>query len=363
MYNIFTWTNIIILFIIHFHRVGLCEGRSSFDKMLMPPYQRNTHRKPTRTDSDKDGLNKGYFRVVDGISTGLELAVEECKHQFFWDLWNCPVSASTIISKSANSKGTREVSFLQAVSAAGIVYSVTKTCNRKDNTLCGCGSGGKDYLSTGTLNWKWGGCSHNVKFGEKVAKLFLMTETAATNIEQVIKSHNERAGHRAIKRTMKTLCKCHGPTGSCTMRTCWKTLSEFRVVGALLRKKYKRSKDIRHMQGFTHNSNKVSHPKVTRISKHDLVHFEDSPNYCETDNSIGYLGTLGRECLKLEKSANKTSMKKFLRNSCRRLCKNCGHKVARVVYEDIYKCDCEFKWCCSVDCKMCKKKVSKYYCK
>jgi wingless-type MMTV integration site family protein 8 len=163
-------------------------------------------------------------------------------------------------------------------------------------------------------------------------------------------------------RTMKTLCKCHGPTGSCTMRTCWRTLSTFRVIGELLKKKYKRSKDIRHMEGFVH-SNKVSYPKVTRISKHDLVHFGDSPNYCETDNSIGYLGTLGRECLKQEKGANKTSMKKFLRNSCRRLCTKCGHKVGRVVYEEIYKCDCEFKWCCSVDCKKCKKKVTQYYCK
>jgi hypothetical protein len=48
----------------------------------------------------------------------------------------------------------------------------------------------------GTLNWKWGGCSHNVKFGEKVAKLWLQTETATTNIKQLIKSHNEKAGHR-----------------------------------------------------------------------------------------------------------------------------------------------------------------------
>lgn len=162
---------------------------------------------------------------------------------------------------------------------------------------------------------------------------------------------------------MKTLCKCHGPTGSCAIRTCWKRLAEFRVIGSLLRKKYKRSKDIRHMRGFRHYSNKVTHPKVTRISKHDLVYFEDSPNYCETDNSIGYLGTLGRECLKLEKGANKTSVKKFLRNSCKRLCKNCGHKIGKVSYADVYKCDCEFKWCCSVDCKKCKREVSKYYCK
>lgn len=147
------------------------------------------------------------------------------------------------------------------------------------------------------------------------------------------------------------------------MRTCWKQLADFRIIGTHLRKKYKRVKNIKNLQNNFYFSNKVTHPKLTRISKHDLVYSEDSPNYCETDNSIGYLGTLGRECLKLEKGANRSSLSKFERTSCRRICKKCGHKIGKYVFQEEHDCDCEFKWCCAVDCKRCTKNVTKYYCK
>jgi len=162
---------------------------------------------------------------------------------------------------------------------------------------------------------------------------------------------------------METFCKCHGITGSCQMRTCWQQLADFRVIGDHLKRKYKRIKPIKDLQNKLFYSNKVTHPKINRISKHDLVYSEDSPNYCETDNSIGYLGTLGRECLKLEKSANRSSLTKFERTSCRRLCKNCGHKIGQYVIQEEYDCECEFKWCCAVDCKRCTRNVTKYYCK
>jgi len=173
----------------------------------------------------------------------------------------------------------------------------------------------------------------------------------------------QRSMLQTVKRTMKTLCKCHGVTGSCQMRTCWKQLAEFREIGDKLKKRYKRAKDLRHMRGFMQYSNKVRHPRLTKISAHDLVHFHDSPDYCETDNSVGYLGTYGRECVRLSKGANRTSMGKFERQSCRRLCRNCGHRIGRHVQEETYDCDCAFTWCCYVDCKRCTKNVTRYHCK
>lgn len=37
---------------------------------------------------------------------------------------------------------------------------------------------------------------------------------------------------------MKDKCKCHGVSGSCSMKTCWKKLSDFNATATLLRQKY-----------------------------------------------------------------------------------------------------------------------------
>ena len=44
---------------------------------------------------------------------------------------------------------TKEVSYLQAIAAAGTMYEATESCNEKDNNLCGCGAGGKFTNSAG----------------------------------------------------------------------------------------------------------------------------------------------------------------------------------------------------------------------
>ena len=55
---------------------------------------------------------QSYLVVVKSISKGLEQAVEECKHQFKWDLWNCPVTASSIVSKSKQQQGKLNIIFI-----------------------------------------------------------------------------------------------------------------------------------------------------------------------------------------------------------------------------------------------------------
>lgn len=47
-----------------------------------------------------------------------------------------------------------------------------------------------------------------------------------------------------VKTLLRTECKCHGVSGSCTVRTCWRTLPSFRQVGDALMKKYYRARPV-----------------------------------------------------------------------------------------------------------------------
>lgn len=47
-----------------------------------------------------------------------------------------------------------------------------------------------------------------------------------------------------VKNLLRTDCKCHGVSGSCAMKTCWKSLPTFRAVGDVLMKKYNRARYV-----------------------------------------------------------------------------------------------------------------------
>ena len=103
---------------------------------------------------------------------------------------------------------------------------------------------------------------------------------------------------QAVKESMGTECKCHGVSGSCTMKTCWTTLPPFRKVGDFVMKKYYRARYVSPMTGrrrpmfLTLRRSKRAHKKPRRS---DLVFLQKSPNYCETDFSTGSPGTRGRK--------------------------------------------------------------------
>ncbi|KAG8239069.1 hypothetical protein J437_LFUL018894 [Ladona fulva] len=295
------------------------------------------------------------------ISRGAALGTKECHYQFRNRRWNCTALRRSL--RKILMKDTRETAFVHAITAAGVTYSVTRACTMGELVECGCdkttfrGRGGKKVgamppmgavpgiagsLATadGPGNWEWGGCGDNVNFGYRKSKEFMDAPyRRRRDIKTLVMLHNNDAGRLAVKNHMRTECKCHGLSGSCTLRTCWRKMPPFREAGDRLKEAFDGAAKV-----IPSNDGRAFIPEGATIKppgKQDLVYSEESPDFCGPNGRTGSLGTAGRVC-------NSTSLGV---EGCELLC--CGRGFdTRNVREKI-NCDCRFRWCCEVTCNTC----------
>lgn len=143
-------------------------------------------------------------------------------------------------------------------------------------------------------------------------------------------------------------CKCHGVSGSCSLKTCWLQLADFRRVGDALKERYDGAAAMRfNGRGkLVPQSGRFSPPGAA-----DLVYLEPSPDYCLRNQSTGSPGTVGRLC-------NKTSEGT---DGCELMC--CGRGYDQYKAQLVERCHCKFHWCCYVKCKRCTHIVDHFVCK
>ncbi|VEL07301.1 unnamed protein product [Protopolystoma xenopodis] len=171
---------------------------------------------------------------------------------------------------------------------------------------------------------------------------------------------------------MDVQCKCHGVSGSCEMRTCWRSLPRFRDVGTHLQELFHSAVQVEYINkhlvrksalaqfteltgeagaGGEMNADALD-PGAAVISKNmaarflpnenDLLYFSPSPNFCHHNPNHGSLGTYGRQCSETSHGMD----------SCEYLCCGRGHRRQTFMHEE--KCECKFYWCCEVRCETCR---------
>uniref|UniRef100_A0A3Q3ANS6 Protein Wnt n=1 Tax=Kryptolebias marmoratus TaxID=37003 RepID=A0A3Q3ANS6_KRYMA len=306
---------------------------------------------------------KAFLSYVSSVQAGARNGIKECKHQFALERWNCPESTLQLSTHNGLRSATRETSFVHAISAAGVMYTLTKNCSLGDFDNCGCDD--SRIGQTGGKGWIWGGCSDNVAFGEKLSRHFVDALEDGHDARAAVNLHNNEAGRLAVKATMRRGCKCHGVSGSCTIQTCWMHLPNFREVGNHLKTKHKHARKLEldkkpARAGNSADGRGAAALAFRGIARTELVYLEDSPDYCAKNQSLGVQGTEGRECLRGGDGKKNASQRES--SSCHRLCHRCGLRVERKRAEVVSSCNCKFHWCCTVKCEQCTRVVTKYYC-
>lgn len=276
------------------------------------------------------------------IAEGAKIAIIECQRQFKHRKWNCSSNNPYNVFGQILKIACRETAFAYAITAAAVSHSISKACAAGQLKTCTCDGHYKEGKVT-SAGWEWSGCSDNIHYADKLAQRFLNSGERYRDFRTSVNIHNNEAGKTAVRNNMKLECKCHGLSKACTVKTCWKRIPDFGLVGTKLKEKFDGASKVaikRNKQGLTttFTAKDTRHKAPTHA---DLIYYEESPKFCTKNPRVGSLGTVGRVC-------NETSMGT---DGCALMC--CGRGYTSELKTEPKPCHCEFQWCCKVICKEC----------
>ncbi|KAG8509269.1 Protein Wnt-9a, partial [Galemys pyrenaicus] len=332
--------------------------------------------------------------VAETLVEAVSMSALECQYQFRFERWNCSLDGR--YRASLLRRGFKETAFLYAISSAGLTHALAKACSAGRMERCTCDEA-PDLENREA--WQWGGCGDNLKYSSKFVKEFL-GRRPGRDLRARVDFHNNLVGVKAsggrgqglcqpaagasgaarpaggagrggaadaacrarsqafhedpavVKAGVETTCKCHGVSGSCTVRTCWRQLAPFHEAGKRLKHKYETALKV----GSTTNEatgEAVVPPRGRAAGASgdplprtpELVHLDDSPSFCLAGRFSP--GTAGRRCHR--------------EKNCESICCGRGHNTqSRAVTRP---CQCQVRWCCYVECRQCAQREELYTCK
>lgn len=140
-------------------------------------------------------------------------------------------------------------------------------------------------------------------------------------------------------------CKCHGVSGSCDVRTCWRQLTHFRSASDVIKRLYQSAVRLR-------SSSSMSRVLAT-APPGELVYTRPSRDHCRPDNAVGIPRMRGRVCGDLTSGDD---------SACKHMCCGRGYFVKEQTVTDT-RCRCRFKFCCYVKCDVCQQTVRQFVCR
>ncbi|CAK1549655.1 unnamed protein product [Leptosia nina] len=267
------------------------------------------------------------------IQTAKKQAISACNETFQYDRWNCSLVFNRKPRKSIFNKIYRETALVHALIAASITHAVARGCASGELTKCSCLGTFKNS------SWQIKGCGDDFKYGKRVTKNFLDLKHAGNDQIGEILKQDVNIGMDSIGEQLKEVCKCHGFSGSCTTKTCWKKLSPFNSAMGLLKKHYHHAMKKKFVNYTTKRAITPKVKKKLEKGRNNLVYLQKTPNLC--------VSTKGRACKD--------------RHNCATLCCGRGYVVEKKLVSS--RCRCKMVNCCFVKCDTCVEEVEMFTCK
>uniref|UniRef100_A0A1I7ZPE6 Protein Wnt n=1 Tax=Steinernema glaseri TaxID=37863 RepID=A0A1I7ZPE6_9BILA len=344
-------SNLIFLIVLHLVLIGPISA--SISRLF---WQQNDRQAVALTRSS-DCTNQSWlsqrqkelcFRnpsTVRAVIEGVHSAATVCHNQFTNERWNCSIAASESYERGLN-VGSRESAYVVAISSGGVSHTIARACARGAIDDCGCGKKPRNSMGS---DFTWSGCSDNVRYGNTFVRKFIEAEEKKDmDSRAMMNLHNSQVARRILASSLTKQCKCHGVSGSCVTKTCWKVVPKLEDFGKFLKDKYVSvSSSGSDLVATAHNSTSGGRAErylrgdgEGKVAKTNLVFLDASPNYC-SDSS-----TQGRECTD---------------GNCAILCCGRGYNIKREIVS--VSCKCKFLWCCEVKCDTCLSVVERRFCK
>lgn len=135
------------------------------------------------------------------------------------------------------------------------------------------------------------------------------------------------------------VCKCHGVSGSCAVRTCFKELTDMPVIAAKLRVKYNEACEVKS-NGHSQNGWVPKTGKCSGFTEEDFI-FRTDYDWCQENQFIGATGVVGRVCEPHSDGPN----------SCQNLCRRCDKRPVQLKKLVQIQKNCHFDFCCHITCE------------
>ncbi|XP_060540441.1 protein Wnt-11 [Pantherophis guttatus] len=212
-------------------------------------------------------LCRSNLELMQTIIQAAREVIKTCRKAFSDMRWNC-----SSIERAPNylldlERGTRESAFVYALSAAAISHTIARACTTGDLPGCSCGP-----IPDAPMKMK--------KSGSQANKLMHL--------------HNSEVGRQSLKASLEMKCKCHGVSGSCSIKTCWKGLQDLKDIALDLKNRYLSATKVVHRPMGTRKHLVPKELDIRPVKESELVYLQSSPDFCMKNEKVGSYGTQDR---------------------------------------------------------------------